>query len=83
MQERFIDIRATKYRDFVEGQLNLGEIIRIEREHDKYSVSNKVFDFTSNTINHLIQNGHDDVIDYLETRFSTEYLKNIGMQINV
>ncbi|MCE9653180.1 MAG: patatin-like phospholipase family protein [Nitrosarchaeum sp.] len=83
MQERFVGAMATKYRDFVEGALNIGEIIRIEREHDEYAVSNKVYDFTSNTIKHLMQDGYDDTIDYLKTRFSLEYLKKIGLQINV
>jgi len=82
-QERFVGAMATKYRNFVEGILNIGEVIRIERKHDEYSVSNKIYDFTSNTIKDLIQNGHDDTIDYLKTRFSIEYLKSTGMQINV
>jgi len=83
MQHRFVGAMATKYRDFVEGELNIGEIIRIEREHDDYAVSNKVFDFTSNTIKRLIQNGYDDMIDYLKTRFSSEYLKKIGMLTDI
>ncbi len=79
-QERFVGIRGTKYRDAVEGSLNMGEIIRVERTHDEYSISNKIFDFTSNTIKRLLHDGFDDTVDYLKTRFGSEYLKAAGVQ---
>jgi len=79
-QERFVGIRGTKYRDAVEGSLNMGEIIRVERKHDENSISNKIFDFTSNTIKHLLQTGYDDTVDYIKERFGSEHLKAAGMQ---
>ena len=53
-QERLEGVRATTYRDGVEGAFNIGEIIRVQRKHDDYSVSNKIFDFSSNTIKRLL-----------------------------
>lgn len=79
-QERFVGVRATKYRDGIEGSFNMGEIIRVERKHDEYSISNKIFDFTANTIKGLIQNGYDDTADWIKSHFGSEYLKAIGMQ---
>ena len=78
-QERFVAVKGTRYRDIVEGSLNIGEIIRIEKEHDEYSISNKFFDFTSTTIKHLIQDGYDDTVKFVETRFGLEQLKAAGM----
>ncbi|MGI0058037.1 MAG: hypothetical protein ACREAK_11780, partial [Nitrosarchaeum sp.] len=79
-QERFIGVKANTYRDMVEGALNIGEIIRIERKHDEYSISNKIFDFSSNTIKHLKQTGYDDVVDYFKKCYGLEYLTSIGLQ---
>lgn len=61
------------------GAYNLGEIIRIQREHDDNSISNKIFDFSSNTITRLIQDDYDDTVDYAKARFSIEYLKAAGV----
>ncbi|MGI0056712.1 MAG: patatin-like phospholipase family protein [Nitrosarchaeum sp.] len=79
-QERLEGVRGTSYRDGVEGAFNMGEIIRIQREHDEYSVSNKIFDFSSNTIKRLIQDGYDDAVDYCKARFGIENIKAAGMQ---
>ena len=74
-QERLEGARGTTYRDGVEGAFNIGEIIRIQRKHDDYSISNKIFDFSSNTIKRLIQDGYNDAIDHIETRWGHKYLQ--------
>ena len=74
-QQRFVGARTTTYRECIEGSLNLGEVIRVERKHDEYAISNKIFDFTSNTINRLIQNGKDDTIEFIKTRFGVDFLE--------
>jgi len=79
-QERLEGVRGTTYRDGIEGALNLGEIIRVERKHDEYSISNKIFDFSSKTITRLLQNGYDDTTEQIGARFGAEYLKAAGMQ---
>ena len=77
-QERFVGVKGTKYRDAIEGSFNLGEIIRVQRKHDEHSISNKIFDFTSNTIKHLLQEGYDDTVDYIKARFGSEHIKRMG-----
>jgi predicted acylesterase/phospholipase RssA len=79
-QERFEGVRSTNYRDIVEGAFNMGEIIRIQRKQDEYSISNKIFDFSSNTIKHLIHAGYNDALDYAKTRFGIEMVKAAGIQ---
>jgi predicted acylesterase/phospholipase RssA len=79
-QERLEGARATTYRDAVEGAFNIGEIIRIQRKHDEYSISNKIFDFSSTTIKHLLNAGYDDAIEYINAHFGPKYLKEAGLQ---
>jgi len=79
-QERLEGARATTYRDAVEGAFNIGEIIRIQRKNDEYSISNKIFDFSSTTIKHLLNAGYTDAIEYLNTHFDPKYLKEAGLQ---
>jgi NTE family protein len=80
-QERLEGVRGTSYRDGVEGAFNLGEIIRIQRKHDDYSISNKIFDFSSNTIKHLLHDGYKDTVDTIKERFGIELVKVTGLEI--
>ena len=77
---RLHGVRPLRYRNLIEGQFNIGEVIRIERKHDEHAIANKFFDFSSNTIKQLLQDGYDDVVDYINTRFGTEHLDAAGMQ---
>jgi len=80
VQERLEGIKATKYRDGVEGAFNMGEIVRIQKKHDDYSISNKIFDFSSNTIKCLLQDGYDDTVDSLKVRFGNEIVLAAGLE---
>ena len=73
-------LESMKYRNMVEGQFNIGEVIRIERKHSENETSKKIFDFSSNTIKQLIENGYDDVVNYIDTHFGHQYLKAAGLQ---
>ena len=73
-------IKPGQYRNMVEGQFNIGEVIRIERKFSEHETSKKIFDFSSNTIKQLHQNGYDDVVEYIDTRFGHKYLKDVGLQ---
>ena len=79
-QERIEGVRGTTYRDGVEGAFNLGEIIRVQRKHDDYSISNKIFDFSSNTIRRLLQDGYNDTVDSAKALFGIEQVKAAGIQ---
>jgi NTE family protein len=54
-----------KYRDLVAGRFALNHVVRIEREDDPYTISNKWFDFSYSTISQLIQQGIDDALKTL------------------
>jgi len=76
---RLHGIRSFQYRNLIEGQFNIGEVIRIERKHDEHAILNKILDFSSNTIKQLLRDGHDDVVDYIKTRFGNEPLQAAGL----
>ena len=52
------------YRNIVEGRFNITDVIRIERKNDEDTISNKTYDFSSKTINHLLNQGYSDSIEY-------------------
>ena len=52
------------YRNIVEGRFNITDVIRIERKNDEDTISNKTYDFSSKTINHLLNQGYLDSIEY-------------------
>ena len=56
-------IRPRKYSDILEGQYEIGKVIRVNRKNDEYTVSNKIFDFSSKTINQLRESGYNNSLD--------------------
>ena len=42
-----------KYSDILVGQFEIGNVVRINRKNDENTISNKIFDFSSKTINQL------------------------------
>ena len=56
-------IRPRKYSDILEGQYEMGKIIRINRKNDEHTISNKIFDFSSKTINQLRESGYNNTKD--------------------
>ncbi|HXX05682.1 MAG TPA: hypothetical protein VEJ68_02560, partial [Candidatus Bathyarchaeia archaeon] len=78
-QERMEGVRGTIYRDAVDGAFNMGDIMRIQRKHDEYSISNKIFDFSANTIKNLMQDGYNDLVEQAIKWFGIEQIKESGI----
>lgn len=64
-------LRRSRFQDIIEGRFQIDEIIRVNRENDADTISNKTFDFSSETIKLLLQRGYNDAIDGFE-----EYKRN-------
>ena len=56
--------RSRKYSDILEGQYEIGKIMRINRKNDEHTISNKIFDFSCKTIEQLKEIGYNDTIDH-------------------
>jgi hypothetical protein len=70
-------LRPRKYKEMVEASFDIAEIIRIERKNDENTISDKTFDFSTGTITELLQNGHDDTMNYINDLLS----KNIREEL--
>ncbi len=78
---RLHGLKSLTYRDMIEGQYNIGEVLRLERKNDENAIYNKSFDFSSSTIKRLIQDGYNDAVDHIKTHFGNEFVLGIGLGI--
>jgi hypothetical protein len=64
-------LKPRRFQDILEGRFQIDEIIRVNRENDLDTISNKTFDFSSETIKLLLEQGYNDALDRFE-----EYMRN-------
>jgi hypothetical protein len=55
-------LEQTKYSDIIKRRFRITKITKIERKDDKDSVWGKFTDFTSSTIDRLIEQGKNDAM---------------------
>jgi len=65
-------IRPRTYSDLLVGQYEIGKIIRVNRKNDEYTISNKIFDFSSKTINQLRESGYSNTLDLSDLEYEGE-----------
>jgi hypothetical protein len=71
----FITRKQGRYEDLLKGKIDVDFVARLERKNDSHTISNKIFDFTKNTILQLIQDGYEETKDQLKKVFDTKELK--------
>ena len=54
------------YDDLVRGIVAVDFVARLERKNDANTISNKTFDFSKTTVQHLIQSGYDESKEQLK-----------------
>jgi NTE family protein len=65
-------IRPRTYSDILEGQYEIGKIVRVNRKNDEYTISNKIFDFSTKTINQLRESGYSNTLDLSDIEYKGE-----------
>jgi predicted acylesterase/phospholipase RssA len=60
-----ISWRPRLNREIIEGRFDIERIIRIERKNDENTISDKTFDFSSETIRRLLQEGYEDALSHI------------------
>jgi NTE family protein len=55
-----------KYIDLLKGKFTIGNIIRLDRQDDANTISNKWADYSYKTINQLINEGYKQARDQLK-----------------
>lgn len=78
--EKFLDQKAQsehhtkksrKYKDLLEGQFSIDKIVRIDRRNDPNTISNKIFDFSYDTLKDLREAGYVDALENLDRQENT------------
>jgi NTE family protein len=65
-------IRPRQYSDILVGQYEIGKMIRVNRKNDEYTISNKIFDFSSKTIKQLRESGYNNIQDPTDVEYQGE-----------
>ncbi len=65
-------LRTRKYSDMLTGQYEIGKIIRVNRRNDEHTISNKIFDFSSKTIEQLRESGYKNTLDFSDLEYQGE-----------
>ena len=66
--------KARKYEDLVTGRFDMKRVVRIERKDDRDTISNKSFDFSSDTIQQLIEKGYKEARIQIEIESKVQSL---------
>jgi len=65
-------IKPGRFLDIVEGRFQIDDIIQVNRKNDEQTISNKIFDFSVETIKLLFKLGYNDALDgfneYIESK---------------
>jgi NTE family protein len=76
--------KARRYEDLVTGRFDIHRVVRIERKDDNDTISNKSFDFSSETIQQLIEKGYKEARIQIDIQSKVQSLidKIIELQEN-
>jgi predicted acylesterase/phospholipase RssA len=67
-----ISWRPRLNREIIEGRFDIEHIIRIERKNDENTISDKSFDFSSETIRRLLKEGYEDVMSFTPPEMNSQ-----------
>jgi len=67
-QNHGMNLRPRLYKEIVEGRFDINRIVRIERENDENTISDKTFDFSSGTITQLLKEGYADTMNLIHAK---------------
>ena len=63
LTRNFMTGKHSTYGDLIKNMVSVDLVIRIERKNDIDTIANKIFDFSSTTIQHLIKDGYEEAMD--------------------
>lgn len=62
-------LKPRKYKEIVEGRFDVSEIFRLEKQTNQDTIADKTFDLFSGTIQHLLNEGYQDTLEIIKSRF--------------
>jgi hypothetical protein len=63
LTRNFMTDKHSTYGDLIKNMVSVDLVIRIERKNDLHTIANKTFDFSSDTIQQLIEDGYKEALD--------------------
>ena len=63
LTRNFMTGKHSTYGDLIKNMVSVDLVIRIERKNDIDTIANKIFDFSSATIQQLIKDGYQEALD--------------------
>jgi NTE family protein len=63
LTRNFMTGKHFTYGDLIENMVSVDLVVRIERKNDVHTIANKTFDFSSPTIQRLIEDGYKEATD--------------------
>jgi NTE family protein len=63
LSRNFMTGKHSTYGDLIKNMVSVDLVIRIERKNDINTIANKAFDFSSATIQQLIEDGYQEALD--------------------
>ena len=63
LTRNFMTGKHSTYGDLIKNMVSVDLVIRIERKNDIDTIANKIFDFSSATIQQLIEDGYHEALD--------------------
>ncbi len=63
LSRNFMTGKHFTYGDLIKNMVSVDLVIRIERKNDIHTIANKTFDFSSTTIQQLIEDGYKEALD--------------------
>jgi hypothetical protein len=70
-------LKPRRFQDILEGRFQIDEIIRVDRKNDEHTISNKTFDFSSETIKLLLERGYNDARNEFEEYARNQLVKTV------
>jgi NTE family protein len=70
-------VKARSFHDILEGRFQIDDLIRVDRKNDEHTISNKTFDFSSETIKLLLERGYNDARNEFEEYARNQLVKTV------
>ena len=70
-------VKTSSFRDILEGQFQIDEIIRVDQKNDEHTITKKTFDFSSETIKLLLEGGYSDAYDEFYEYIRNQLMKTV------
>lgn len=74
------DNQPRHFYDLIGKKFDIIDVLKIERKDDEHTISDKIFDFSSDTVLTLIKEGENDALNEIIKKIMKNEVKEIALQ---